>query len=297
MRRQDSFDSQISMEDLMDELYGEQQSTDAMEERYGPPHARQLMGAQTYETIINSKKFPKYGLQSYGRSAIVADRVPFVGQIVYESMPYYAINAHTEAFRNLKPLKRIANPPEGIPESRQYAHGKGMKGGNVIEDEDSNNTMMTLHPTGFSFETSPPTEYHFDRSSEAGVAYGAPGIASPSNVSEEYDKFAFRTLNDLWSGSRVPHFQDLAHAAYHQYYPDDGTLGQRAGREFSRVLAEVGAIPNDIYVINDAEAAFRHFYAGQRNILDVLEGESNRSVRRHRRRAAPGVNVVEDDDI
>jgi len=297
MRRQDSFDSEISMEDLMDELYGEQQSADAMEERYGPPHARRLMGAQTYETIINSKKFPKYGLQNYGRSAIVADKVPFVGQVVYESMPYYAINAHTEAFRNLKPLKRIANPPEGIPENRQYAHGKGMKGGNVIEGDDGNTTTMTLHPSGFSFETSPPTEYHYDRNSEAGVAYGAPGPASSSNVSEEYDKFIERTLNDFAYGRRIPHFQDLAHATYHQFYPDDGTHGHRAGTELSRTLAEMGAIPNDINVINDAEAAFRQIYAGEKNILDALERQHEQDVRRRRRRAAPGVNVVEDDDI
>ena len=281
----------------MDELYGEQQSSDEMEQTYGPQPTRRLIGADTYERFVNARKFPSYGLSNLGRSRTVADRVPFVGQVVYESMPYYAINAHTEAFRNLKPLKRIANPPEGIPENRQYAHGKGMKGGNVIEDEDSNNTVMTLHPSGFSFETSPPTEYHYDRNSEAGVAYGAPGPASSSNVSEEYNKFIERTINDFAYRRRIPHFQDLAHATYHQFYPDDGTHGREAGRELSRTLAERGAIPNDINVINDAEAAFRQIYASESHILDALERQHERDVRRRRRRAAPGVNVVEDDGL
>jgi len=189
---------------------------------------------------------------------------------------------------------------ESLPINRHGAHREmllaKLRGGNIIEGDDGNSTTMTLHPSGFSFETSLPTEYHYDRNSEAGVAYGAPGPASSSNVSEEYDKFAERTLNDFGSGRRIPHFQDLAHAAYHQYYPDDGTLGQRAGRELSRTLAEIGAIPNDINVINDAEAAFRHIYASEKNILDALEGQHERDVRRRRRRAAPGVNVVEDEE-
>ena len=191
---------------------------------------------------------------------------------------------------------------ESLPVNEHGAHRDMLlakqRGGNIVEENDDGNTMtQALPPTGITFETSPYTNYNFDRNSEAGVAYGGPGPSSPSNVSEEYDKFALRTLNDLWSGSRVPHFQDLAHAVYHQYYPDDGTLGHRAGREIARALVEVGAIPNDIDVIHTAEEVFRSFYAGERNILEALEDHRERSVRRHRRRAGQrGVNVVEDEE-
>ncbi len=188
---------------------------------------------------------------------------------------------------------------ESLPINRHGAYREMLlakpRGGNVVEEDNGNNDVMTLHPSGFSFETSSPTYYHIDRGSEAGVAYG-PGPANSSNVSEEYDDFAERTLNDFGSRRRMPHFRDLAHATYHQNPDDDGTVGPAAGRELSRTLAEMDVIPNDIHVINDAEAAFRQIYASESNILDELLRRRDRSVRRSRRRAAPGVNVIESDE-
>ncbi len=104
-------DTLISLDDLISEIYDPH------------PDARQLSAREQYTLTANSRAFPSYGIDRYGRSQRRADRVPFLPQVSY--LPVLDISNLTEDFRQLPRLRRIDNPPPGIPENREYVHGKG----------------------------------------------------------------------------------------------------------------------------------------------------------------------------
>jgi hypothetical protein len=126
LTRQDSLDSFVSLDELVDELY------------HGTPYvppARPIYGNETYERWADARKFPHHGLRNYGRNTVFADRVPEFTQVHTMTKP---VDQLKQDFNELKPLTRIPNPPEGIPPNRQYAHGKGFPktismGGTIID--------------------------------------------------------------------------------------------------------------------------------------------------------------------
>lgn len=126
LQRQDSFESLVSIDDLVDELY------------HGAPQvppSRPIYGRETYERWADARKFPHHGLRNYGRNTVFADRVPEFSQVHTMTKP---VDQLKQDFNELKPLTRIPHPPEGIPQNRQYAHGKGFPktitfGGTIID--------------------------------------------------------------------------------------------------------------------------------------------------------------------
>jgi hypothetical protein len=102
-------DNLVSFDDLMSEIY----------DPY--PDARQLKPSEQYQKTAESRKFPSFG--RYGVSTRYADRLPYMPQVAY--LPVLDIEGLEQDFRGLPRLRRIANPPSGIPKNREYVHGKG----------------------------------------------------------------------------------------------------------------------------------------------------------------------------
>jgi len=115
MNRQDSLDSLVSIDELMDELYNGA--------AYVPP-ARQLYDREIRTPWVDGRPFPIYGLHGYGRNTVYADRVPDLNQVTTMTKP---VDQLRKDFVDMGPLTRIEKPPEGIPADRKYAHGKGAK--------------------------------------------------------------------------------------------------------------------------------------------------------------------------
>ena len=131
LSREPSFDSLVSYEDLVDELF---HGADLEYEQHDPT-SRPIYGHESYEHWTDARKFPKYGLRNYGRNTVRPDRVPYIAQIHTMTKP---VDQLKQDFDELRPLRRIPNPPEGIPQNRQYAHGKGFPktitfGGTIID--------------------------------------------------------------------------------------------------------------------------------------------------------------------
>jgi len=126
LTRQDSLDSFVSIDELVDELY------------HGAPYvppARPIYGHETYEQWADARKFPHHGLRNYGRNTVFADRVPEFTQVHAMTKP---VDQLKQDFNDMQPLTRIPHPPPGIPPNRQYAHGKGFPktitfGGTIID--------------------------------------------------------------------------------------------------------------------------------------------------------------------
>ncbi len=102
-------DNLVSFDDLMSEIY----------DPY--PDARQLKPGEQYQRTAEARKFPSFG--RYGASTRYADRLPYMPQVAY--LPVLDIGGLEEDFRALPRLRRIVDPPPGIPENREYVHGKG----------------------------------------------------------------------------------------------------------------------------------------------------------------------------
>lgn len=180
LQRQDSFESLVSIDDLVDELY------------HGTPHvppSRPIYGKETYEQWADARKFPRHGLRNYGRHTVFADRVPEFAQVHTMTKP---VDQLTQDFNSMQPLTRIPNPPPGIPPNRHYAHGKGFPktitlGGTIIDL-----TNDEVAPTTPAEKKINGTTYYFDDDSD----YEKP-LSSSSSLSKRPTIYTHEDITDI----------------------------------------------------------------------------------------------------
>ena len=206
LSREPSFDSLVSYEDLFDELYNGAE----IEYEQHDPTARPIYGHESYEHWTDARKFPRYGLRNYGRNTVRPDKVPYIAQIHTMTKP---VDQLKQDFDELRPLRRIPNPPEGIPQNRQYSHGKGFPktitfGGTIIDL-----TNDEVAPTTPAEKRINGTTYYFDDDSDyeppSSSSSKRPAPASSASSSSRKMTYMHQKLSDLTGDPDQPVDRDF----------------------------------------------------------------------------------------